>query len=70
MRPGQRLALARGYYAASVQLALLHSIRSHLPSGIAVLLVGDSEFGPAEVLRQLDQWVKKVLTNTKLKRYN
>ena len=31
-------------------------MRSLLPPGIAVLLVGDSEFGPVEVLRQLDQW--------------
>jgi hypothetical protein len=46
----------RGHSAASVQLDLLRYIRKLLPGGIAVLLVGDSEFGPVEVLRQLDQW--------------
>jgi hypothetical protein len=35
---------------------LLTYVRSLLPKGFAVLLVGDSEFGPVEVLRQLDQW--------------
>jgi hypothetical protein len=37
-------------------LALLIYVRSLLPKGIAVLLVGDCEFGAVEVLRQLDQW--------------
>ena len=46
----------RGHSAGTTQLALLTYVRSLLPKGIAVLLVGDSEFGPVEVLRQLDQW--------------
>lgn len=46
----------RGHTAASVQLELLQYVRGLLPHGIAVLLVGDSEFGPLAVLRQLDQW--------------
>jgi hypothetical protein len=50
------VARVRGHSAASVQLALLRCVRGLLPDGIAVLLVGDSEFGPVEVLRQLDQW--------------
>ena len=46
----------RGHSTGATQLALLSYVRSLLPKGIAVLLVGDSEFGPVEVLRQLDQW--------------
>ena len=46
----------RGHSAASVQVELLTYVRGLLPKGIAVLLVGDSEFGPVEVLRHLDQW--------------
>lgn len=37
-------------------MELLNYARSLLPQGFAVLLVGNSEFGPVEVLRQLDQW--------------
>ncbi len=46
----------RGHSSASVQVELLQYVRGLLPAGIAVLLVGDSEFGPVAVLRQLDQW--------------
>lgn len=46
----------RGHSSASTQLALLRYVRSLVPPGIAVLLVGDSEFGAVEVLRSLDQW--------------
>jgi len=46
----------RGHSSASVQLELLQYVRGLLPPGMAVLLVGDSEFGPVAVLRQLDQW--------------
>ncbi len=46
----------RGHSSASVQIELLTYVRSLLPAGMAVLLVGDSEFGPVEVLRKLDQW--------------
>jgi hypothetical protein len=46
----------KGHSAQSVQLSLLRYVRSLLPRGIAVLLVGDCEFGAVEVLRQLDGW--------------
>jgi len=46
----------RGHSTGATQLALFTYVRSLLPKGMAVLLVGDSEFGPVEVLRQLDQW--------------
>ena len=46
----------KGHSTAEFQLALLTYVRSLLPKGIAVLLVGDSEFGAVEVLQQLDQW--------------
>jgi hypothetical protein len=46
----------RGHSTGATQLALLGYVRSLMPKGIAVLLVGDSEFGPVVVLRQLDQW--------------
>jgi hypothetical protein len=46
----------RGHSGASKQLALLAFVRGLLPKGAAVFLVGDAEFGPVEVLKQLDQW--------------
>jgi Transposase DDE domain len=46
----------RGHSTASTQLALLRYIRNLVPSGIAVLLVGDTEFGSIPILQQLDQW--------------
>jgi len=46
----------RGHSTGATQLELLTYVRGLLPKGFAVLLVGDSEFGPVEVLRQLDQW--------------
>ena len=46
----------RGHSQAGKQLALLAYIRKLLPKGAAVFLVGDSEFGSVEVLKQLDQW--------------
>jgi hypothetical protein len=46
----------RGHSTGATQVTLLTYVRSLLPPGIAVLLVGDSEFGPVEVLKQLDQW--------------
>ncbi len=46
----------RGHSTGTTQLELLTYVRRLLPKGFAVLLVGDSEFGPVEVLRQLDQW--------------
>lgn len=46
----------RGHSTASKQLALLAYVRKLLPKGAAVFLVGDTEFGPVEILRQLDAW--------------
>jgi hypothetical protein len=47
---------ARGHSTPQAQLALLAYVRSLLPEGIAVLLVGDCEFGAVEVLQQLERW--------------
>jgi hypothetical protein len=46
----------RGHSTAGKQVALLGYVRKLLPPGATVFLVGDSEFGPVEVLRQLDLW--------------
>ena len=46
----------KGHSSAQRQLSLLSYVHSLLPRGIAVLLVGDSEFGAVEILRQLDRW--------------
>jgi len=47
---------SRGHSSARLILALLAYVRTLLPKGIAVLLVGDCEFGSVEVLRQLEGW--------------
>jgi hypothetical protein len=46
----------KGHSDAFKQLALLNYVRSLLPAGIAVFLVGDCEFGSVEVLKWLDSW--------------
>lgn len=46
----------RGHSTAEAQVALLTYVRSLVPPGIAVLLVGDTEFGSVAVLRCLDKW--------------
>ncbi len=46
----------RGHSTPEAQLVLLTYVKSLLPKGIAVLLVGDCEFGAVEVLQQLDSW--------------
>ncbi len=46
----------RGHSSAFKQLALLNYVRTLLPPGMAVFLVGDCEFGSVEVLKWLDQW--------------
>jgi len=46
----------RGHSTASIHLDLLSYVCTLLPQGIAVLLVGDTEFGSVEVLLQLDSW--------------
>jgi hypothetical protein len=47
---------ARGHSSALKQVALLAYVRSLIPPGAAVFLVGDCEFGSVAVLRQLDSW--------------
>ena len=46
----------RGHSSAVKQLALLAYVRSLIPAGAAVFLVGDCEFGAVPVLRQLERW--------------
>ncbi len=46
----------RGHSSAYKQMALLNYVRTLLPVGAAVFLVGDCEFGSVEVLKWLDQW--------------
>ncbi len=46
----------RGHSTAWKQLALLGYVRKLLPEGTVVFLVGDTEFGPVDALRQLDSW--------------
>jgi hypothetical protein len=46
----------RGHSSAYKQMALLNYVRTLLPVGVAVILVGDCEFGSVEALKWLDQW--------------
>lgn len=46
----------RGHSTGTTQVELLKYVHGLVPKGIAVLLVGDSEFGPVEVLKTLDAW--------------
>lgn len=46
----------RGHSTGHKQLALLAYVRTLIPCQAAVFLVGDTEFGPVKVLKQLDQW--------------
>ncbi len=46
----------RGHSSAYKQRALLAHIHRLMSEGADVLIVGDSEFGAVEVLRQLEQW--------------
>jgi hypothetical protein len=50
------VAHQRGFSSACHQRALLSYVRTLLPQRIPVLLVGDSEFGSIELLRQLERW--------------
>ncbi len=47
---------ARGHSSAFKQLALLNHVRALLPAHTPISLVGDSEFGAVDVMRQLDTW--------------
>jgi hypothetical protein len=46
----------RGHCSGYRHLAVLSAVRQLLPAKADVWLVGDSEFGSIEVLRQADQW--------------
>jgi hypothetical protein len=46
----------KGHSSAYKQRALLAYVRGLMPNGARVLVVGDSEFGAIEVLKQLDRW--------------
>jgi Transposase DDE domain len=46
----------KGHSTAHKQLALLAYVRTLVPAGVPVLLVGDCEFGPIPVLQQLEAW--------------
>jgi hypothetical protein len=46
----------KGHSTGGKQLALLAYVRNLIPTGAAVFLVGDCEFGSVPVLRQLDHW--------------
>jgi hypothetical protein len=55
----------RGHSPSGRQLALLNYIHKLLPTDASVLLLGDSEFGAVEVLKQLDQWDWKYVLRQK-----
>lgn len=46
----------KGHSSACKQLALLDYVQRLIPKGTPVSLVGDSEFGAVEVMRQLKRW--------------
>jgi hypothetical protein len=46
----------RGHSSATKQVCLLKYVESLIPQNAPVFVVGDSEFGSIEVLRQLKQW--------------
>jgi hypothetical protein len=46
----------RGHSSSLKQLALLNYVRTLMPHGAKVSIVGDSEFGAVALLRQFDTW--------------
>jgi hypothetical protein len=46
----------KGHSSAYKQLALLGYVHRLIPLGVHTVLVGDSEFGAVEVMRQLEAW--------------
>lgn len=56
---------SRGHSTAGRQLALLRYIYMLLPADAQVLVLGDSEFGAIEVLKQLDAWHWKYVLRQK-----
>ena len=56
---------SRGHSTSGRQLDLLNYIYKLLPANASVLVLGDSEFGAVEVLKQLDQWAWKYVLRQK-----
>jgi hypothetical protein len=56
---------SRGHSTSGRQLALLNYIYKLLPANANVLVLGDSEFGAVDVLKQLDQWHWKYVLRQK-----
>jgi hypothetical protein len=56
---------SRGHSTSGRQLALLNYIRKLLPADARVLVLGDSEFGAVDILKQLDQWGWKYVLRQK-----
>lgn len=46
----------RGHSSGSTQIALLTYVKTLMPAGATVFLVGDTEFGPVKVLKELQKW--------------
>jgi len=46
----------RGHCTSGKQIALLAYVKTLIPRGAAVFLVGDTEFGSVKVLKELDKW--------------
>jgi hypothetical protein len=57
----------RGHSSSYKQVALLAYVERLMPSYAEVLVVGDSEFGGVEVLRQLDKWQWRYVLRQKAK---
>jgi hypothetical protein len=46
----------RGHSTGDKQIALLAYVKTLIPRGATVFLVGDTKFGPVKALKQLDKW--------------
>jgi hypothetical protein len=47
---------SRGHSTTNKQVALMRYVYTLIPKGVAVSVVGDSEFGGTVLMRQLDEW--------------
>ena len=56
---------AKGHSSAHKQRALLAYVQRLVPEGTPVVLVGDSEFGAVEVIRQMEAWHWTYVTRQK-----
>lgn len=46
----------KGHSSVEQQLELLREVKRMIPPGVAVLLVGDSEFGAIDLIKSLESW--------------